>query len=74
MIIKLYNKFIGLFKPKYTQTISNDEQNQCYVYKCYKNGKYTHTVNMHYFTAAQIDNFLEIGKKVQLNANTGKLN
>lgn len=74
MVKKLYNKFINLFKTKYTQTISIDNENQCYVYKCYENGKYTHTVNMHYFTKEQIDEFIKIGEKIQLNANTGKLN
>ena len=74
MLTKLYNKFTNYFSPKYTQTISDNIIEKCYEYKCYKNGKYTHTCKMHYFTKEQIDEFLKIGEKVQLNANTGKLN
>lgn len=64
---RLYKKFISLFKDNYTQEISIDTENQCYVYKCYKNGRYTHTVNMHYFTTKQIQNFQVITEKISNN-------
>lgn len=64
---RLYKKIISLFKDNYTQEISIDTENQCYVYKCYKNGKYTHTVNMYYYTKNQIKDFQETTEKISNN-------
>lgn len=59
-IIKYYKDFLDLFKDKYTQEVSIDTVNQCYVYKCFKNGEYTHSVNVHYYTEEQIQQFQNI--------------
>lgn len=47
----------SFFVPKYTQDWIDNKEQQCWEIKCYKNGKYTHTVNMHYFTEKQIERF-----------------
>lgn len=45
------------FYPVYTQEQINHSDKQELEVKCYKNGKYTHTVTMHYFTEEQIKRF-----------------
>lgn len=56
---------MDLFKDKYTQVVSIDETEQCYLYNCYKNGKYTHTVKMHYYTEEQLNEFHRIYEKLK---------
>ncbi len=63
----MYKKFISLFKDKYTQEISIDKENKCYVYKFYKNGKYMHTINLRYYTEKQIQDFQLISEKIYNN-------
>ena len=51
----IFCRFIRrFFVTKYTQEWTNNKETQCYEIKCYMNGKYTHTVSMHYFTKEQI--------------------
>lgn len=56
-LINMLHKIINFFIPKYTQDWSDNTEKQCYEIQCYKNGKYTHTVNMYYFTKEEIENF-----------------
>jgi len=65
-IKELINKIVIEFKPKYTQTVSDITSEQCYLYKCYKNDKYTHSVKMHYFTKTQIEDFQKIVEEIYL--------
>ena len=56
----LFLKMINSFKNKYTQEYIDNEKEHYWEVKCYKNGKYTHTVNIHYFTKEQIEQFQKI--------------
>jgi len=62
---KIIKNIIREFKPEYTQVVNDVPDEQYYEYKCYKNGKYTHSVNIHYFTKEQILEFREIGEKIK---------
>jgi len=54
-MIKLFESIRSIFVPIFTQEWIDNTEKQYWEIKCYKNGKYTHTVNMHYFTNEQID-------------------
>lgn len=53
----IYNSIKNRFYPVYTQEKINHPDKQELELKCYKNGKYTHTVVIHYFTEDQIRRF-----------------
>jgi hypothetical protein len=45
-----------IFPPKFTHDEwVNNESERCYECRCYKDGKFTHTVKMHYFSPEQIE-------------------
>lgn len=46
--------------PIYTQEYTDHPTEQFKEIKCYKNGEYTHTVNLHYFTNEEIEKFQNI--------------
>lgn len=46
-----------IFIPNYTKEYSDNVEQQYWEIKCYKNGKYTHSVSMYYFTKKQIEIF-----------------
>ncbi len=48
MIKRLTEKIKALFYPVYTQEEINHPEKHELEVKCYKNGKYTHTVTIHY--------------------------
>lgn len=54
-IKRLYTQIKNWFYPVYTQESIDHPDRQICEMKCYKNGKYTHTVNMHYFTQEQVE-------------------
>ena len=64
IIKKVIKNIIREFKPVYTQVVTDVPDEQYYEYKCYKNDKYTHTVNMHYFTTEQINKFKDIQEQI----------
>lgn len=55
--LRLYFVIRSFFVANYTQEWVDNKEQQCWEIKCYKNGKYTHTVNMYYFTKEQIERF-----------------
>lgn len=57
--------FARFRKPVYHQEITKHPDRQVMEYKCFKNGKYTHTVDLHYFTKEQIDELQQVQKNLQ---------
>lgn len=53
--MKILQKLKNIVKPIYTQEWNDNKEQQYWEIKCFKNGKYTHTVNMYYFTEKQIE-------------------
>ena len=54
---RIYTFISSLLYPVYTQEQINHPDKQELEIKCFKNGKYTHTVILHYFTEEQIKRF-----------------
>ena len=52
--LRIYAVISSYFYPVYTQEQINHPDKQELEVKCFKNGKYTHTVTLHYFTKEEI--------------------
>jgi hypothetical protein len=55
--LRIYAVISSRFYPVYTQEQIDHPDKQELEVKCFKNGKYTHTVTFHYFTEEQIKRF-----------------
>lgn len=62
-MFKFILDLFGLSKPKPKITVEtgeNDRENQIQEYLFYKDGEYSHTVRMHYFTREQFNKIKNI--------------
>lgn len=57
--------FARFRKPVFHQETTNHPDRQTLEVKCFKNGKYTHTVDVLYFTQGQIDELRAVQKNLQ---------
>jgi hypothetical protein len=55
--LRIYAVISSRFYPVYTQEQINHPEKQELEVKCYRNGKYTHTVTILHFTEEQIKRF-----------------
>ena len=62
--LRIYAIISSRFYPVYTQEQINHPDKQELEVKCYKNGNYTHTVTIHYFTEEEIRRLHDIIEEI----------
>ena len=70
-IVMYLKKLFGIYKPKITLEYGNDDkENQIQEIHCHKDGEFSHTVRMHYFTREQFEQLEKARDEIYRNYGT----